>query len=278
MPGWTRPGYGTALGGLSFLEQVRFLRIQQWKLQRQHPTPMHCTLAHTIHFQLSSGNVTYSTIRVLPGGDGIIHLAHSLGRSAALRQTVQIERLAISRVNCMCSLMSLPSHFIRKDWLGQSRIPAVPLAPTLLHPHQTTPRICSCVCCPHHPLFSSPTPTWGTASTLPPNCVAQNPPFAWGITRIEGHVISARGIETGGERKAHSAGRKRARFEATVAAHTSFLVRIGAWKKDAGRVDVARCETRCRSCTGRRLAGEKEQRIASRWDCKRRFVGWPMLQ
>ena len=232
--------------------------MQQWKFQRHHPTPMHRTLTHTMRLKLSSSTVTYSTIRVLPGGDGITHLAHSLGSLAALRQTVQIERLAIRQVNCMCSLMSLPSHLIQKDWLVQSRIPAVPLAPTLFHPHHTTPRICSCVCTPHHPLFSSATPTWGTASTLPPNCVAQNPPFAWGSTRIEGHVISARRIETGGERKAHSAGRKRARFEATVAARTSFLARTGAWKKDVGRVGAARCETRCQSCTGRRLAGEKE--------------------
>ena len=105
--------------------------MQQRKLQQQHPIPMPCTLAQTMHFQLRSGTVTYSTIRVLPGGDGITHLAHSLGSLAALRQTVQIERLAIRQVNCMCSLMSLPSHLIQKDWLVQYRIPAVPLAPTL---------------------------------------------------------------------------------------------------------------------------------------------------
>lgn len=94
-----------------------------------------------------------------------------------------------------------------------------------------------------------------------------------------GHVIPYQDVfDTSVRRTSHSFGGKRARFEAVARTRTPFRIPIGTYKRLVGSADAARRRSRCKRHPFASVWWNREHRSRTRWDCKRRFVGWRMSQ
>lgn len=115
----------------------------------------------------------------------------------------------------------------------------------------------------------------------PPDCLScgSESSIHLGQHNPGGHVIPYQGVfDTFVRRTSHSFGGKRARFEAVARTRTPFRIASGTYKRLVKSADAARRRSRCKRHPFASVWWNREHRSRTRWDCKRRFVGWRTSQ